>query len=120
MHQYCVHLGTETIFKIFYIGNLFIAEASWTVFKGGIWRIRQPRNKTHKNIIGLACMHNGFQVLDVKEDDCKIEKLGQYNQHQSLAYGLDFQSKTSENQLQLASCSFYDSLLNVWNLKLDT
>ena len=63
-------------------------------------------------------MHNGFQALDIKENG-KIEKIAQYDQHQSLAYGLDFRSNSPENQLQLTSCSFYDCLLNVWNLKLD-
>ena len=31
---------------------------------GGIWRIKQPKTKKNdENFIGLACMHNGFQLL---------------------------------------------------------
>ena len=88
--------------------------------QGGIWRIRQPQNtQKHQHIVGLACMHNGFQTLNVK-DDGKIEKLFQYDQHQSLAYGLDFRSNsTTQDKLQVASCSFYDCLLKVWSMQLN-
>ena len=34
--------------------------------QGGIWRIKQPKTKDkYHDLIGLACMHNGFQLLKV-------------------------------------------------------
>jgi len=80
---------------------------------GGIWRIRQPRDPTKKNILGLACMHNGFQIIEEGPKDCSL--ITDYKEHESLAYGLDFRCKDSST-LQLASCSFYDHLLKIWNV----
>ena len=55
----------------------------------------------------------------MKEENTKIEKLAQYDEHESLAYGLDFRvEKANKAKLQLASCSFYDSLLKVWDVEV--
>ena len=57
--------------------------------------------------------------IEVKEENTKIEKLAQYDQHESLAYGLDFRvEESNKEKLQLASCSFYDNLLKVWDVEV--
>ena len=77
---------------------------------GGVWRIKQPKRLTkgQEDMLGLACMHNGFQILKGQE------RVVSYAEHDSLAYGLDF--KQSDDCLQLATCSFYDCLLKVWQV----
>ena len=79
-----------------------------TNLEGGIWRIR--RHPFRPDILGLACMHNGFMIIDAKTH----KKLTHYTEHDSLAYGLDFQWN---EELTLASCSFYDHLLTVWSVE---
>ena len=83
---------------------------------GGIWRIRQPCDLSKKDIFGLACMHNGFQIIKETEKECEL--ITEYKEHESLAYGLDFRSQNGST-LQLASCSFYDHLLKIWNVKIE-
>lgn len=74
-------------------------------FGGGIWRIKQhPRNP---EILALACMDNGFKVVD--RDD--FTEICHYTEHQSLAYGVDWKYC---NENVLASCSFYDHYLTCW------
>ena len=41
------------------------------------------------------------------------EKIVSYEEHESLAYGLDFKY---DDDLILASCSFYDCLLKIWEV----
>ena len=76
-------------------------------------------------------MHNGFQVLKLQNNERmsgeiahfneqnieRMSKIAHYNEHSSLAYGLDF--RCADNKVQLASCSFYDCLLKVWNINVD-
>ena len=85
---------------------------------GGVWRIRQPTYKDellNTRIIATACMHAGFKLLDKK--DMKI--LTEY-QHESLAYGIDFKSSKIADTITLASCSFYDHVLKIWNVRVDS
>ena len=67
------------------------------------------------HILGLACMHNGFKLLS-RDPFLPIVA---YEQHESLAYGLDFMMHPDESKMRLASCSFYDCLLKVWDFKHD-
>ena len=78
---------------------------------GGVWRIRQPQ-KMNLNLLATATMHNGFHVLNANN----LSILGRYEEHQSLAYGVDFSPKTGNDDLiLLASCSFYDHYFTTWN-----
>ena len=70
---------------------------------GGVWRIKQAPSSS--SLLALACMHNGFHVVDA----ARSESVLHYTEHESLAYGVDW--KTPD---VLASCSFYDHLLNIW------
>ena len=80
---------------------------------GGVWRIRQltsTENAPTSKILATACMHAGFKLLDKTE----MKILTDY-EHESLAYGIEFKSLDSDNTITLASCSFYDHTLKIWN-----
>ncbi|KAL0368092.1 UNVERIFIED_CONTAM: Diphthine methyltransferase [Sesamum calycinum] len=84
---------------------------------GGVWRI-----KHHPSTPGLvltACMHNGFAI--VKFDGNQVQVVEQYNKHDSLAYGADWQREMhlagTKKSPVIATCSFYDRLLHVWTPK---
>lgn len=82
---------------------------------GGVWRI-----KHHPSISGLvlaACMHNGFAILKIKDDQAQIVET--YDKHGSLAYGADWQRGDSfvdgkRKSSAVATCSFYDRLVHLW------
>ncbi|KAK7265010.1 hypothetical protein RJT34_32626 [Clitoria ternatea] len=82
---------------------------------GGVWRV-----KHHPFIPGLvlaACMHNGFAIVGIKGD--KAQVLETYKQHDSLAYGADWQKGEANHtggktKPLVATCSFYDKLIRVW------
>ena len=81
---------------------------------GGIWRIRQSASVGHYStgrLIATACMHAGFKLVD--KDEIKI--VTDY-EHGSLAYGIDFKSLNVSETITLASCSFYDHMLRIWNV----
>ncbi|XP_034896799.1 uncharacterized protein [Populus alba] len=82
---------------------------------GGVWRV-----KHHPYVPGVvlaACMHNGFAVVKIDEE--KGEVMETYTKHGSLAYGADWQRgtlshKVKQNSSVVATCSFYDRLLQIW------
>jgi diphthamide biosynthesis protein 7 len=81
----------------------------------GVWRV-----KHHPYVPGVvlaACMHNGFAVVKIDEE--KGEVMETYTKHGSLAYGADWQRgnlshKAKQNSSVVATCSFYDRLLQIW------
>ncbi|KAF9668411.1 hypothetical protein SADUNF_Sadunf14G0000700 [Salix dunnii] len=82
---------------------------------GGVWRV-----KHHPYVPGVvlaACMHNGFAVVKIDEE--KGEVMETYTKHGSLAYGADWQrgnlsQKVKQYSSVVATCSFYDRLLQIW------
>ena len=86
---------------------------------GGVWRVKWC--PTNPDLLAAACMHNGFHIVhgNVKTGD-PLKAVASYSEHKSLAYGVDWcqQTPVSENQLTLASCSFYDHSLHVWRTNL--
>ena len=83
---------------------------------GGVWRIRQIPLDVNKSsdskILGTACMHDGFKLINVEENKVVIH----YQEHQSLAYGVDLRLSKDSQKHTVASCSFYDHLLKIWDI----
>eukprot|EP00116_Pleurobrachia_bachei_P006751 sb/3467013/ len=69
---------------------------------GGVWRLKQSRDH-----ILVAGMHSGFHVLH--RDTLDI--VTSYTDHGSLAYGASWLG----DEGLVATCSFYDNLVTVWN-----
>jgi len=82
---------------------------------GGVWRAKYcPWNS---ELIGCAAMRNHFQVLRVKEKT-GFETLEVYKGHESLCYGIDWKNDKATECFQLASCSFYDNTLSLWDFNM--
>ncbi len=77
---------------------------------GGVWRIKEGPS----DLLALACMGNGFAVVDVGRDD-NPHAVAHFKEHSSLAYGVDWIRVPRKNVI--ASCSFYDHLLKVWRVQ---
>ncbi|CAG8510682.1 6501_t:CDS:10 [Diversispora eburnea] len=80
---------------------------------GGVWRLKW--HPTRKDILLGACMHNGFHVIKVGEnngkDSLSMNKVTSFMKHQSLAYGADW---SYYHESLVASCSFYDHTIHIW------
>ena len=92
---------------------------------GGVWRVKWHPLEARKNDLLIACMHDGFKTLrlDIEglRDHNPAGEIGElhvtkrYDDHQSLAYGVDWSFAGGENgQSLIASCSFYDHALHLW------
>ncbi|XP_065670826.1 diphthine methyltransferase homolog isoform X1 [Hydra vulgaris] len=89
---------------------------------GGVWRIKWHPN--YDNILLTACMHNGFKIVQYTDELNSSTVIHSYNRHSSLAYGIDWLldycdcSKLVLKDLSavIASCSFYDKLLTIWEM----
>ena len=108
---------------------------------GGVWRIKQLHRNRNRNgtqicdqndesetfgdqLLAVAAMHSGFHIVDTS----KAEIVASYTEeHKSLAYGIDIrdeccrltQNEVSQKDIKnlwLASCSFYDHTLKLWNV----
>lgn len=117
-----------------------------TAVGGGVWRLKwEPNEGLH---LLAACMHNGFHILDCAQINESGEQsiVASYMKHKSLAYGVDWcqsrfkqrnepnssllptnsshsESKLASSEEQtlkqlIASCSFYDHEMHVWNVTL--
>ena len=75
---------------------------------GGVWRIKKS-----DNLLALACMNSGFYLVEAETGAKRVS----YEEHGSLAYGVDWKRRMGKDSpVLLASCSFYDHLLNVWEM----
>jgi diphthine methyl ester acylhydrolase len=74
---------------------------------GGVWRIRVCPDD--KDLLLLACMYGGFEVVRVGE---RVELVEGFKEHGSIGYGADW-SRVSKN---IGTCSFYDHLFTLWSL----
>lgn len=81
---------------------------------GGVWRIKY--HPLIADVVLAACMHNGFAIVKVGTGDAAVVET--YCKHESLAYGADWQinegAEQNKNFSVVATCSFYDRLLRVW------
>jgi len=92
--------------------------------ESGVWRIKW--HPTIPSLILAACMRSGFKVLRTNlefnhGEDSQIATnmmLTYRGQCESLAYGTDWcynPSFCSESSAMIATCSFYDRCLGLWN-----
>lgn len=95
---------------------------SETNLNGGIWRLKWDPFK--QNHLLAACMYGGFRL--VKYDDSQgISVVGEFHEHESIAYGCDWSylspSELSKKNIYqdnnnahlVGTCSFYDHLLKI-------
>ncbi|SPO21926.1 uncharacterized protein UTRI_01913_B [Ustilago trichophora] len=95
---------------------------------GGVWRVKWHPEDSERLLVG--CMHDGFKVLQLGE--LAAEEVGmaelrgrefdvvtRFDEHESLAYGCDWDRGTQEEQdgqgRRVYSCSFYDATMHVWD-----
>lgn len=79
---------------------------------GGIWRIKS--SKFNRNLLLCACMYKNFSLCKINEELNGVERVAEYNEHESICYGADW----APNQLcnggeVMITCSFYDKRLCV-------
>ena len=82
---------------------------------GGVWRLRWHPKLT--NYILCAAMHNGFSVLKLDEKD-QLKSYSTFTDHESLAYGCDWNINNNELDDLIVSCSFYDKKVCSWTFKI--
>ncbi|KAJ3815923.1 WD40-repeat-containing domain protein [Lentinula lateritia] len=129
-HPYIEHLlavgSYDSSVKLFDIRKP-LQPLSQTEIGGGAWRVKWHPSATRKSDLLVACMHDGFKVLRFNE--LAIETLEdmssplpasivqRFDEHQSLAYGVDwsFAPSSNDQKTAIASCSFYDHELHFWS-----
>ena len=92
---------------------------------GGAWRVKWHPSPSRANDLLVAAMHDGFKIVrfpdigsqlnlptDAKGENREIIK--RYDEHKSLAYGVDWSYKSSQDETLIASASFYDHALHLW------
>lgn len=104
---------------------------------GGLWRLKWHPDPERGNLLLAACMHAGMRILDTGldaenppvegslfglaegggEPEGRKEIVSTYTRHASMAYGADWcrlPTLSRSKRALIASCSFYDSLLCLW------
>ncbi|XP_028400590.1 diphthine methyltransferase-like [Dendronephthya gigantea] len=88
---------------------------------GGVWRLKW--HPTNPDYLLAACCHSGFHVLNVDlKSGSETKVAASYTAHKSLAYGADWcrcpgnSGDCSPLHEVIATCSFYDHRLDVWEL----
>ncbi|XP_067937894.1 diphthine methyltransferase-like [Watersipora subatra] len=80
---------------------------------GGVWRLKWSPHKDDRLL--AAAMHNGFHIIDSSSGNTgSLEVISSYMDHDSLAYGCDWCHCDSSKLL--ASCSFYDNSMRLWQI----
>ncbi|KAF5355633.1 hypothetical protein D9756_003763 [Leucocoprinus leucothites] len=92
---------------------------------GGAWRVKWHPSNTRKSDLLVASMHDGFKVLTFDSDSLNASDSGllvaedgriikRFDEHASLAYGVDWSFAPSTEDTVIGSCSFYDHTLHLW------
>ncbi|TMW68249.1 hypothetical protein Poli38472_005717 [Pythium oligandrum] len=88
---------------------------------GGVWRLKWHPLPTHEDLLLAACMHNGFQVLQIGDDHAFSTPV-HYERHASLAYGVDWwrdPASLASASPVIGSCSFYDHVFHQGKIACD-
>ncbi|EIM83306.1 WD-40 repeat-containing protein [Stereum hirsutum FP-91666 SS1] len=93
---------------------------------GGAWRVKWHPDPNRQHDLLVAAMHSGFKVRQPPIGE-KWQIAKSYDEHESLAYGVDWSYRGSESwgkngsvdeegrgNTLIASCSFYDHALRTW------
>lgn len=95
---------------------------SETNLGGGIWRLKW--DPSARKCLLAACMYGGFRIVDCERAEVP-SIIGEYNEHESIAYGCDWSFLQSEdikkqilkteirNVVLIGTCSFYDHTLKL-------
>lgn len=94
---------------------------------GGVWRLKWMED----DHLLAACMHGGASVIDAKcFNSSKTPQVTlRYTRHASMVYGIDWcrhpqaiwtSSSSYVDQKCVATCSFYDRALHLWNFTAST
>ncbi|GMF63815.1 unnamed protein product [Phytophthora fragariaefolia] len=89
---------------------------------GGVWRLKWHPAEARKELLLAACMHNGFQVLELTAGESDLRKAASYDRHDSLAYGVDWWLHPAALVAKapvVGSASFYDHVFHVWRYPLE-
>ncbi|KAM7296882.1 diphthine methyltransferase isoform X1 [Ixodes scapularis] len=78
---------------------------------GGVWRLKW--NRRDPQLLAVAAMHGGACVLHYSADSQTAQCVSKFTKHESMVYGIDWAEDGA-----LASCSFYDHSLYLWNAGL--
>ncbi|XP_045771482.1 diphthine methyltransferase isoform X1 [Maniola jurtina] len=98
-----------------------------TDVNGGVWRLKWHPSNT--SVVLAACMYGGFRVLRVTDE---VAVMCEYVEHESIAYGADWQfgkstaesddkataesdksTVDSDDKSIVATCSFYDCSMHI-------
>ncbi len=86
---------------------------------GGAWRVKWHPSAERKSDLLVACMHDGCKIVRFSPSDelvgAEAEVRQRFDKHESMAYGADWSFAPSTTaDTTVASCSFYDHLMQVW------
>ena len=82
-----------------------------------MWRVNW--HPWDSSLLLAACMHNGCAVFKADPAAGSLEAVAGYEGHGSIAYGADwFSGIDADDQSVVASCSFYDNLVQIWSCHL--
>ena len=78
---------------------------------GGVWRL-QWHAHYEDQLLG-ACMHKGCSIVKIDAAGGTATVLETYEGHESVVYGADWCRQPLHRPL-IATCSFYDRELHLW------
>ncbi|PFH54482.1 hypothetical protein AMATHDRAFT_52085 [Amanita thiersii Skay4041] len=83
---------------------------------GGVWRVKWHPHENRNRDLLVACMRDGFKVLQYNTSMDQGQVIQRFDAHQSLAYGVDWSlaNPSANGKSIVGSCSFYDHVLHIW------